>query len=117
MFDIETKFGDIHFSQSIINKIVEKAIEDRNGKVILNNYRGGLNSTTVEYIENEEGFEIKIYVVIKFGASIKENTSGIIDSVYENTEKMLGNKPQKVTVIVTGMASKNIAKRHIEVSR
>lgn len=117
MFDIETKFGDIHFSQSIINRIVEKAIEDCDGKVILNNYRGGLNSATVEYIENEEGFEIKIYVVIMFGASIKEKTSGIIDSVYDNTKKMVGKKPQKVTVIVTGMASKNIAKRHIEVSR
>ncbi|MFQ7473681.1 MAG: hypothetical protein ACLRLX_05695, partial [Anaerovoracaceae bacterium] len=52
-----------------------------------------------------------------FGASIKRNTGKIIDYIYEYMEKIIGIKPKNVKVIVTGTLSKNIAKRHIEVSR
>ncbi len=117
MFDIETKMGNIHFSQHIVSRIVENAVDCCKGKVFLNNYRGGLNAPAVEFIESEDGFELKVYIVLKFGASIKENTTEIINSIYENTETILGRKPLKVTVIITGVLSKNIAKRHIEVSR
>lgn len=117
MFDIETKMGKIHFSQSIVSKIAAKAVEDCRGKALLQNYKGGINAASVELIRHEEDYELKIYIVIKFGTSIKQTTSQIIDSIYENTEKILGKKPQKVTVIVTGVMSRNIAKRNIEVSR
>ena len=49
--------------------------------------------------------------------SIRNITGQIIDSIYDDMEKILREKPKKVTVIVTGTLSKNIAKRHIEVSR
>lgn len=117
MQDIETKYGKIHFSHNIIGRIAANAVECCDGKAVLQNYRGGINAGSVEVIENEDSFSLKIYVVIKFGTSIKKITAGIIDSIYENTEKILGIKPQKVTVIVTGVLSKNIARRHIEVSR
>ena len=117
MFDIETKLGDIHFSQSIINKIVEKAIYDCNGNAVLQNYKGGINAHSIEFIGDEEGYDLKIYIVMKFGASIKKTTGEIIDSIYENAEKILPAVPRNVTVIITGVLSKNIAKRHIEVSR
>jgi uncharacterized alkaline shock family protein YloU len=54
---------------------------------------------------------------VKFGTSIQNVTNKIIDFIYEHMEKTTGQKPLKVTVIVTGTSSKNIAKRHIEVSR
>lgn len=117
MFDIETKIGDIHFSQNIIIKIVEKAVEESNGNAILQNYKGGINASNVEFIESEEGYDLKIYIVMKFGSSIKKTTMEIIDSVYEKAEKILPSVPNKITIIVTGVLSKNIAKRHIEVSR
>ena len=78
---------------------------------------GGINAAAVEFIQDEESYDLKIYIVMKFGASIKKTTSEIIDSVYENAEKILSKAPRSVTVIVTGVLSKNIAKRHIEVSR
>jgi len=133
MFDIETKLGDIHFSSNIINKIAEKAVDSCGGKVMLHNYKGALkdvmpvwaskmnlyddSAASVEITRLGESYMMKVYVVIKFGASIKAVTSAIIDSIYENAEIILGKKPEKVTVVVTGVASKNIAKRHIEVSR
>ncbi len=133
MFDIETKLGDIHFSSNIINKIAEKAVEGCGGKVMLHNYKGALkdvmpvwaskmnlydeSAAGVEFTKLDDGYTMKLYVVLKFGTSIKAVTSEIIDSIYENAEKILGEKPKKVTVVVTGVVSKNIAKRHIEVSR
>ena len=40
-----------------------------------------------------------------------------IDHVYREMESVLGMRPANVTVIVTGTASKTIAKRSIEFSR
>lgn len=133
MFDFETKLGDIRFSQSVINKIVMNAVEDSGGKALLHNFKGkymnvvpGIASKinlydeeagSIEVIQTEAGLEIKIYVVLRFGTSIKNITGEIIDRIYEYTERILEQKPAKVTVVVTGILSKNIARRHIEVSK
>lgn len=135
MFDVETKIGNIHFSKDILNKIIHEAVALCGGRVEINNYKGkymnmvpGLASKMkmnlysedaggIEIKELEEGVEICVYIVVKFGTSINNVTNTIIDFIYENTEKIMGQKPLKVTVIVTGTSSKNIARRHIEVSR
>ena len=58
-----------------------------------------------------------MYVVIHFGTSIKRVTEKLIDGIYENLERVMKIKPKTVKVVVTGTLSKNIVKRHIEVSR
>lgn len=133
MFDMETKLGDIHFSQNVINRIVTDAVESCGGKAEILNYKGKYKSVVpamaskmnlydeeaggISIRETEQGIEIRIYVVIHFGASIKKNTKKIIDNIYDSMERIMGEKPAAVTVIVTGTLSKNIVKRHIEVSR
>lgn len=133
MFDVETKLGNIHFSHNIINKIVMNAVDARDGKAILLNYKGkymnvvpGIASKinlydeevgSIEILETEESIELKVYVVLRFGASIKKVTGEIIDDIYTSFEGMLGKSPGKITVVVTGILSKNIARRHIEVSK
>ncbi|HIU25194.1 MAG TPA: Asp23/Gls24 family envelope stress response protein [Candidatus Copromorpha excrementigallinarum] len=131
MFDIETKLGRIHFSNNVVNKIVTDAVESCGGKAEILNYKGKYKSVVpavaskmnlydeeaggIHVKETEKGVEIRIYIVIHFGASIKKYTGRIIDNIYENMEKVMGFRPSKVTVIVTGTLSKNIVKRHIEV--
>lgn len=132
MFDVETKLGNIHFSHGIINKIVTEAVANSEGKAQIHNYKGKYKNVvpelaskinlydeeagSIEIMETETGIEIKVYVVLRFGASIKNTTAGIIKYIYAYTEKILGEKPERVTVVVTGILSKNIARRHIEVS-
>lgn len=132
MFDIETKLGHIHFSHSIINKIVMEAVENCDGKAQLYNYKGKYMNVvpdlaskinlydeevgSIEVTDTEESIEVKVYVVLQFGTSIRKTTASIIKYIYEYTEKITGARPEKVTVIVTGILSKNIARRHIEVS-
>jgi len=133
VFKQETQLGEVIFSQDIINQIILKAAESCEGKVGILNFKGkyanvvpGLASKMnlyheeaggIQITETEEGLELQIYIVVKFGTSIKEVTEKMLDCIYEDMEKILSEKPKKVTITVTGMVSKNIAKRHIEVSR
>ena len=133
MMDIKTKLGDIHFSRNVINKIVMDAMQSCGDKVEVMNYKGKYKNVvpelaskinlydeeagSIQFQKTDEGVEITVYIVVRFGVSIKTITEKIIDRIYENCEKILAEKPKKVTVLVTGTLSKNIAKRHIEVSR
>ena len=133
MFDIETKLGEIHFPASVINRIVMAAVESCNGKVDILNYRGKYKNMMpwlasrmniykeetggIQVEETEDGMILTVYVVIHFGTSIKRVTEKLIDEIYENMEKVMKVKPKTVKIIVTGTLSKNIVKRHIEVSR
>lgn len=133
MLEMETKYGKISFSQNIISRIVIEAVENSQGKADILNYKGkymnvvpGIASKMniydeeaggIEITDTENGFQIRVYIVVKFGTSIKEVTGDIIDFIYKKTEEMTGQRPAKVTVVVTGTISRNIARRHIEVSR
>lgn len=133
MFEFKTRLGEIKFSQNVVNKIVADAVERSGGKAEIVNFKGRYVNNVAEIAsmmnlfdeesdgirlkELEDGFELEVYIIVHFGMSIKRVTNRIIDYIYENFETMLETKPKKVTVIVTGMISKNIAKRHIEVSR
>ncbi len=133
MFDIETKLGGIHFPTSVIHRIVMKAVESCGGKVDILNYKGKYKNMMpwlasrmnlykeetggIQVEETDEGLILTVYVVIHFGTSIKRVTEKLIDEIYENMEKVMKVKPKTVKVIVTGTLSKNIVKRHIEVSR
>ena len=133
MFDHKSKLGEIHFSNNIIYRIVSEAIAEYGGKVEILNYKGkymnmvpGIASKmniineeagSIQVKEGEDGPVITVYVVIHFGTSIKKATEKIIDNIYDLMERIMGVKPKTVRVIVTGTLSKNIVKRHIEVSR
>ena len=133
LFRKETKLGDILVNENVVYRIVTEAVESCGGKAELLNYRGKYKnmvpgiaskmnlydeeSGSIQFSDGEDGLDITVSIIVHFGTSIKKTTSRIIDYIYEYTEKMLGRKPSKVTVRVTGTVSRNIAKRHIEVSR
>ncbi len=133
MFDIETKLGEIHFPASTINCIVMEAVESCGDKVDILNYKGKYKNMMpwlasrmniykeeaggIQVEETEEGMILTVYVVIHFGTSIKRVTEKLIDGIYENLERVMKIKPKTVKIVVTGTLSKNIVKRHIEVSR
>ena len=133
MFDIETKLGKIHFPATVINRIVIEAVESCGGKVDILNYKGKYKNVMpwlasrmnlyreetggIQVEETQDGLIITVYVVIHFGSSIKRVTEKLIDDIYENMERVMKIKPKTVKIIVTGTLSKNIVKRHIELSR
>ena len=120
MFDRETDLGKIHFTRSVIEKIIKDAVETCDGKVFLRNYKGKVRSLvqgsdyTID--QKEEGTDIVVYVVIAFGAGIGRYTRQMLDYIYDNVEKVMGERPNNVKIVVTGVQSKDIARRHIEIT-
>ena len=132
MFEITNELGQIHFSKNVIYRICSDAV-NATGDARIQNYKGryttkkpgllnAFNQNEVDeddiLIEESEGaIRITIYIVIRFGVSMSAAADAIIDHVYREMESVLGMRPANVTVIVTGTASKTIAKRSIEFSR
>ena len=132
MFDIDTNWGQIHFSKDIIYRICMDAVDSCKGRVVIYNFRGkgrGKGETVLQprkgravhddiHIEgSEEALLITIYIVIGFGDSIKGSAEHIINSIFDKLKDVFGVTPAKVTVINTGTASRDVIGRHMEFYR
>ena len=128
MITVETEFGTITITKSVIGKIITDVIDEFEGKVIISNHKGkvpGLVSkiggmdeiSNMEINLTEQGLDIRIFVVLRFGTSITRVTNQLVDEIHRRVRKMTAMEPNSVAVVVTGMISKHIAPRHIEVTR
>ena len=128
MITVETEFGTITITKSVIGKIITDVIDEFEGKVIISNHKGkvpGLVSklggmdeiSTMEINLTEQGLDIRIFVVLRFGTSITRVTNQLVDEIHRRVREMTAMEPNSVAVVVTGMISKHIAPRHIEVTR
>ena len=121
MFERQTDVGKIHFSQGVIERIIKDAIDGCDGRVFLNRYKGkymgmvpGGDYTAVE---TDQGLDIIVYVVMTFGASIGKYSKQMLEYIYENVEKVMGERPHHVKIVITGVQSKkDIARRHVEIT-
>ena len=57
------------------------------------------------------------YVVLNFGASIKKVTDTVLDALCREMQSMFPQQKGIFTMVITGVKSKNIAPRNIEVTR
>ncbi len=128
MFTVETRLGTISVGKNIIGKIITEVIKSFHGKVILSNHKGkvpkfvpkignGDDSSNMEITLSENGLDIRVFVVLRFGTSITQVTNRLADDIHSRIKTMTGMEPNSVAIVVTGMISKNIAPRHIEVTR
>lgn len=120
MLEIRNRLGDIRFSRNVMLKIVEDAVASCDGRVSLLNYKGKYKSVMpgndeVVFVETPEGADITVYVVINFGVSIHDSTEKIRNYIFDNVEKVMGERPNRVKIVVTGVQSREIARRHIEI--
>lgn len=126
---IKTEYGNIQVETYAIGSMIIKIVDDFHGKIHLTNKKGRrvawMNRITDAaeidnmHISFDDGgnLEIRIYVMIRFGLSISQMTSDLLDRIDESCEKELGYKPVQTTVVVTGLLSRNVARRNIIVSR
>ncbi|WP_027398515.1 Asp23/Gls24 family envelope stress response protein [Anaerovorax odorimutans] len=125
-YKIETSDGNISIEKVVVGRIITQTVDSFHGKVLLSNHKGksrgivakigGIDDINYMDIElGEEGLDIKIYVVIKFGTSIKTVTKLLIQEIKKNIEEYASIKVNSVSIIVAGMVSKQIARRNIEV--
>lgn len=132
MFEAETKWGKIRFSKNVIFRICTEAVKSTGGNAAILNFKGRHktrpelftaepqikeDSGDIVLEETDEGLVITLYLVLRFGASTTGTVEHIIDEIYEQVESVMGERPARVNVTVTGTASRDIARRHIEFSR
>lgn len=67
--------------------------------------------------DNGDNISVEIFVIIKFGVSIKQITASIADAFAEGIASFHNAKPKQIKVNITGVKSKAIAKRSLEVIR
>ena len=127
MITVETDLGTITVAKSVIGNIIKSVIDSFDGKVIISNSKGKITNQLpklgpkeeygdVEIELTEEGLlNINIYVILKFGTSIKATTERMITDIRALIKETIAMDVNEIDVTVTGMMSKHIAPRHIEV--
>ncbi|MEG0663154.1 MAG: hypothetical protein RR472_07740, partial [Anaerovoracaceae bacterium] len=79
---------------------------------------GGIEPiSNLDIVFKEKGIDIRVFVAIRFGTSIGYVTNTLIDLIHERVKRVIGKDPDSVAVVVSGIISKNMAKRNIEVMR
>lgn len=127
MITVDTELGTIKVAKSVIGNIIVDVIDSFDGKVILSNSKGKVpnhlayklgqkdESSEISMELTESGLNIGVFVVLKFGTSIKGTTDRMISDIRNNIKDMTGMEINDLTVTVTGVMSKKLAPRHIEV--
>lgn len=125
-YKFQSDLGLIMVKDSVIKRIVIESIALMNGKVKLANHKGqvagivagivGLDDTSHIIVSRSTlGLDIKLYVVIKFGTSITKITEFLIESIREKVLENAGIEASSVSIVVSGMQAKKLARRNIEV--
>lgn len=121
-----TSLGRVRYDKLIIGNIVKHVLCDYGRNVIPSGPKGRVvrgaskpDSDDLSFIDaRTKGgkVDLTLYIVIRFGTSIKNAIEMIGQSLRKEIESMTGMPVGRLSIIITGVLSKNIAKRHIEVT-
>lgn len=127
MITVATDSGKITVQKSIIGNIIKDVIDSYKGKVILSDPKGRVRklayklgtkeeADTIEVEKIPDGINIRVFVVLRFGTSIKATTGRLIDDIRAAVMEATGIYVENVSIVITGMISKKIAPRRIEIT-
>ena len=124
-----TQYGKIKLNDTIFAKAVLSAVAKTGGKVLCASERGkilggidqkvstGELTSNIFIRETAESYYLKFFVIMSFGASIKENCTVVLDSLEKQMKTMLPDKQGQIVLKIVGVKSKKIAERNIEIVR
>jgi len=129
VYKLETPTGSISVTKNVIGRIISEAARKYRGKVYISNHKGSVPGFphkikdadligSMDISMGENGLDLRIYVVIRFGTSIGLITDTLIEEIYLGIKELLGIEPNSVAIVVTGMIAKEqMSRRNIEVKR
>lgn len=126
LYKIDYDEGYIAVDKAVIGRIVQEAISKFHGRVWLSNHKGkiiGFRQRRVNYDVSdnmdismgEKGPDIRIFIVMRFGTSIGMVTEQLIHDIKYDMERLINLEANSIAVVVTGLISKQITRRNIEV--
>ena len=122
-------FGAIKINDNIFARIILDAVALTEGKVICatekGKYPGGFDQRVsvgellphIVIREEEEEYVLEFFIIITFGASIKENCVIVLDYIEKQMKSMLPDKNGRIQMRIVGVKSKRIAPRNIQIVR
>ena len=123
-----TRLGTVTVNDNVIAKIILRAVEKSDGKLLLSSERGrilGVASRVgvgdilgnFQIQEKENKYFLKFSGIIRFGSSIKSVTENVLDLVQEEMQQFFPTQGGEIILHIVGVKSKQIAERDIEVKR
>ncbi len=123
-FVCKTDLGEIEISRSILTHVILEAVSDMDGLVLVSNRKGKLQSMNARFggdaadsIEIEEDGErllIRMYVIMRFGSSMRQLSDQLSERIRKKIVKVTGASPASIILHVTGTLSKRVAPRDLE---
>ena len=128
LYSKETYNGNIKIHRAVVGRIIIEAVRKFDGRVKITNHRGkvirlkekyGIPDATdyFEIVMAKNGVDVRFYIAIRFGISIGLVTEQLINDIKTDIEELTGMEANSIAVIVTGLISKQIVRRNIEVKR
>ena len=126
----ETELGTISVSNLLFAQIIADSFKlegcrgkiwpaTKKGKQIGSDMKFNLsefaNAVEIEESLDDGRIDLEFYVIVKFGTSISSLCESIADVIAASIEQKHGSKPRQIKIRVTGVKSKQIAKRNVEV--
>jgi Uncharacterized protein conserved in bacteria len=103
------EFNDLVWAASSRGRLID--LDSKSG---ISEFASGIK---VSSSSEAEGISLEFCVIVKFGTSISSVTDALCDYISSAICKLQGHRPVKLTVRVTGVKSRNIARRDVEVVR
>ena len=124
-----TQCGKIKINENVFAKWVQAAVSKTAGRVLCASEKGkilggidqkvsiGELSSNIIIKETKDSYNLKFFVIMSFGASIKENCTAILNSLEKQMKTMMPDKGGRIVLRIVGVKSKKIAARNIEIVR
>lgn len=123
-----TEYGTVVVTEPALRKLVDSVIENHKGRVYLTNSRGKRMNKVYKSVRGDQASDVQVfvhngkvsicvYIIIKFGMSISETTDKLIEELRLAYNHVTGKNPWKIKIVITGVMSKKLAKRNIEVEK
>lgn len=118
------KMGAITINRAVVDEMIADAFEPYKDKAWLAHYKGTVSDVRIRMGNydaladkvvkmTDKGIFIRLYVLLRFGASINEVTAGIMENLASSLMQYLELPINNIEVVVTGMLSKNVVRRDI----
>lgn len=126
MIQYKTDKGTVGFDPGVFGMITMETALDREEIYAVTNARGKVirprgtgrenyGFIEIEETELEDQIDLKIYVILNFGKSIRTVAEEFGHAVRENVRNITGLSVRNLTMTVTGVKSKKIARRDLEI--
>jgi uncharacterized alkaline shock family protein YloU len=126
LYSERTPLGGIQYGKRVVASIVRRVVAGQNGNVKLSGPRGRL-SKAAQRPESEDNsfldvrmgdgsFDIEVYLILRFGCSIKKTAADIGARLRRDVEVITGLPVARLNIIFVGVLSRNLSRRYIEVT-